>query len=75
MLRTCANCGVETYEASLKCHSCNSTVEACMITGYPIPLGEKVTPTGQPARKEDWNTYILKFKKCPWTTKSGNPIY
>ena len=74
-LRTCANCGVETYEASLKCHACSSPVEACVVTGYPIPLGEKVSPTGQPARKEDWNTYILKFKKCPWTGTSQNPIY
>ncbi|QDZ23436.1 intraflagellar transport protein [Chloropicon primus] len=74
-LRTCANCGIDTYAASLKCHSCGSPVEACIITGYPIPLGEKVSPTGQPAQKEDWNTYILKFKKCPWTGSNQNPIY
>ena len=74
-LRTCPNCGEETYEASLKCHSCSASAELCLITGYPIPLGEKVSPTGHPARKEDWNSYILKFGKCPWTEATQNPIY
>jgi intraflagellar transport protein 172 len=40
-MRTCGTCGNETYEAALTCHSCKTQSDMCMITGYPIPVGER----------------------------------
>ena len=74
-LRTCANCGVDTYAASLKCHSCNTMFEPCVVTGYPIPPGEKIAPTGHPAKRDDWNAFILKRNVCPRTGVDQQPLY
>ena len=69
-LRTCAQCGADTYEGNLACHVCKTESEQCAITGYPIPAGERVSNKTDPsvvARKEDWNTFIGRFQLCPVT--------
>ena len=74
-VRTCANCGVDTYEAGLKCHSCHSRSESCVVTGYPIPPGEHVSPTGRAACRSDWNLYVGEFGRCPYTGAAQSPAY
>ena len=77
-IRTCSQCGADTYEGNLVCHTCKSSSEPCAITGYPIPAGERVANKGDSsvvARKEDWNTYIGRFQMCPVTHTVQSPIY
>lgn len=77
-LRTCAQCGTDTYEGNLTCHSCKASSEACAVTGYPIPAGERVASKGDAtvaARKEDWNTYVGRFQTCPINGTVQSPIY
>ena len=45
------------------------------VTGYPIPAGERIMNNGRPARKEDWNKYVLKTGLCPWTGQAAQPKY
>lgn len=78
-LRTCEQCGVETYEANLTCHSCKNKWEQCAVSGYPIPPGEKVVNRGSTpevvARRDDWNQYISTFQVDPVTGQMGSPMY
>jgi hypothetical protein len=70
--RVCDGCGRDTYVAALTCHRCASTADACVVTGYPVPAGERVTAgAGRPARREDWNAWTGKFGTDPWTGKEG----
>eukprot|EP00191_Tetraselmis_sp_GSL018_P001208 CAMPEP_0177614748 /NCGR_PEP_ID=MMETSP0419_2-20121207/22933_1 /TAXON_ID=582737 /ORGANISM="Tetraselmis sp., Strain GSL018" /LENGTH=1707 /DNA_ID=CAMNT_0019112051 /DNA_START=174 /DNA_END=5298 /DNA_ORIENTATION=- len=76
--RTCSQCGADTYEANLVCHSCKVPSEACCITGYPIPSGERVACKADPsvvARKDDWNTFIGRLQMCPITHTVQSPVY
>jgi len=77
--RVCGHCGSDTYEGGLKCHHCQNTTDACIVSGAPIPPGERVAPIkGRPeitARKADWNTFIAKFNIEPWTGTLANPVY
>ena len=74
-LRTCDNCGEDTYAAGIRCHACQSKSDMCIVTGYPILPGEHVNLTGVPACRTDWNTYVAHFKSCPWTRQPQSPIY
>lgn len=77
-LRTCEKCGVDTYEAALTCHSCKNKWEACSVTGYPIPPGERVVSRGPievVARRDDWNLYVNTFGLCPVTSQVVSPMY
>ena len=77
--RTCGHCGTDTYEGGLKCHSCGNSTDSCILTGAPIPPGERVAPIkGRPeitARKADWNTYIGRLGLEPWTGSIASPVY
>ncbi len=76
--RTCDHCGAATYEANLACHNCKTARAACAVTGYPIPPGELVSAKGNPnvvARRDDFNTYVSKFKTDPIAGTVQNPIY
>ena len=67
-LRTsCGHCGAETYAGSLECHECKARSEACIISGWPVGPGERVTcrSCDSPARKDDWNQYIVQFQCDP----------
>jgi len=70
-------CGQRTYEAGLKCHSCSTDSEACIITGYPIERSQRVTCNScdHPANREDWNQYVFKMKSCPWCGNQQEPQY
>ena len=72
-MRTCSNCGADTYSAALRCHECKTTSDLCIITGYPIPTGERTVVKGVDppvfARKEDFNRFVNEFGHDPW---SGN---
>jgi intraflagellar transport protein 172 len=77
-VRTCSQCGADTYEGNLVCHTCISVSEPSAITGFPIPAGERVANNGDSsvvARKEDWNTFIGRFQMCPVTHTVQSPIY
>lgn len=70
-------CGQRTYEAALKCHTCQAECEPCIVTGYPIERDQKVCCTScqHPANREDWNAYIFKMKCCPWCGNLQEPQY
>ena len=78
-MRTCGTCGTETYEGALVCHNCKTQSDMCMVTGYPIPLGERTVIKGADppvfARKEDWNRFVHRFGVCPWTNTAQAPSY
>lgn len=66
--RTCTSCGTSIYEASLTCNHCKATYEPCVVTGYPVLTSTKVSCTNcfKPANRNDWNSYIMKMKNCPY---------
>ena len=76
-VRACDKCGKGMYEAGLVCYHCKFEYEGCVVTGYPIMKGKRVSCTGcgKTANKEDWNRYVQKIKTCPWCTATANPIY
>ncbi len=37
-LRPCEQCGTDTYEANLTCHSCKCKWEPCSVSGYPVQV-------------------------------------
>lgn len=75
--RSCQKCNARTFEAGLKCHSCGTKAENCIITGFPIDRQQKVNCTScrSPANRDDWNGYILRMKTCPWCGSLQDPMY
>ena len=74
--RSCEHCGVDTYEANLTCHSCKHKLEACAVSGYPVPPLERVvTKSNMVARREDWNAWVQKFSSDPVTGAAATPLY
>jgi len=73
--RTCSSCGGDTYAAAITCHKCKAKADACTVTGYPIPAGQRVMHEGRPARKDDWNKWVMKFQNDPWSGAAAQPKY
>lgn len=74
--RPCEHCGVDTYEASLTCHSCQAHWDPCTVSGYPVEPGERVVPGNNlPARRDDWNVWVNKFHTDPLTGAPAAPLY
>ena len=68
--RSCANCGMELSAGRLTCGQCWTSAEACMVSGWPIPAGEKVIVKGAftvCASREHYNTYVGQYGTCPFT--------
>ena len=76
-LRNCDKCGKGMYEAGLVCHHCQYAYEACVVSGYPVMRGKKVScgGCGKSALREEWNKYVAKVKKCPWCSTNATPVY
>lgn len=68
--RSCANCGAELFAGQLTCGQCWTSVDACIVSGWPIPAGEKVNVKGAVkvfANREHYNTYVGQYGTCPFT--------
>jgi intraflagellar transport protein 172 len=69
-MRSCSNCGADVYEGALRCDRCDGVSEACAVTGYPIPAGEKVETKGThrvAAARDDFNVYVGFYGACPFS--------
>jgi intraflagellar transport protein 172 len=72
--RSCDGCRSDVYVATLESHTCKMKYEPCVVTGYPVTRDQKViTPCGSSANRDDWNTWVAEFKKCPWCNSHANP--
>jgi len=72
--RNCESCGVMTFSAGLKCHSCGNAKRPCIITGFPVTRDSCKCPScGMGANRNDWNNYVGKVKTCPWCGAVANP--
>eukprot|EP00899_Mesostigma_viride_P028336 jgi/Mesvir1/8688/Mv02626-RA.1 len=73
----CDSCGSDKYIASLVCPSCKTESIPCIVTGYPVTHKQHVMckSCDMPAVREDFNTYVVKCRTCPWCNNSQNPIY
>lgn len=74
---SCENCNKPRFECNLVCHSCKSESTACIVTGYPVLKQTKVNCKSckMAANRDDWNTYVVKQKTCPWCGNNANPVY
>ena len=57
-------------------------VHVCMYVcvhraGYPIPKGKRIACKSckMPAAKDDWNTFVVKCRTCPWCGTVANAQY
>ena len=73
--RTCGKCNGQTYVAGLTCCRCKAKSEACVVSGYPVPTGQRVLHEGRSASRGDWNEWTMKFGTDPWSGKSAQPKY
>jgi len=73
-MRNCESCGTSIYAASCSCHNCGHNAKPCIITGYPV-LRDSVNckSCSMPANRDDWNSYVVKCKTCPWCGAVANP--
>ena len=77
-LRTvqCEQCGVDTFEANLTCHSCKQSWEPCLVSGYPVQQRERLVPRNNAAaRRDEWNVWVNKFHADPMTGTPAAPMY
>jgi intraflagellar transport protein 172 len=47
----------------------------CIVTGYPVQSADLLEVNQSIANRRDWNAYVGKKKKCPWTSQAQNPLY
>lgn len=47
----------------------------CILTGYPIQPRDMLEVNRSRANRRDWNQYVSRIKKCPWTGQQQNPLY
>jgi len=75
--RSCHSCNNDTYEAAVKCHSCSTTVPACVVTGFPVLPKDQVSCRNcqRPANRRDWNAWVTKLGTCPWCNARQMPSY
>ena len=71
---SCDSCGSQMYEASLKCFSCNTSYEPCLVTGYPVMRRTQTSCSNcsRLANKEDWSEYLVVNSTCPWCSSIQN---
>ncbi|KAJ9515621.1 hypothetical protein QJQ45_021684, partial [Haematococcus lacustris] len=78
-LRTCDQCGCQTFEANLSCHNCKFKWEPCAVSGYPVSAHEKVVSNSNNydvvAIRECWNQWVNAFHTCPVTEGPAAPMY
>ena len=77
--RSCSSCGTDTYAGSLVCHACQSASDMCVVSGGPIPIGERQVVKGVDppmfVRKADWNRFVGEFGVDPWSGLVASPSY
>ncbi len=75
--RTCDKCGTSVYNASLSCYSCNTSLQPCCVTGFPVLPSKavKCSSCSEPANRDDWNKLIAATRACPWCSSSQSPTY
>jgi len=75
--RKCEKCKQDVYAASLSCNSCKHTSEPCVVSGYPVARASTVQCTNCrcTANRDDWNTWLLHFRACPWCDAPQNAQY
>jgi len=65
--RACQKCQGSTFAGALKCHRCGAESEACAVTGWPVPAGERVDAGGgRGANRADWNAWANAVGTDPW---------
>ena len=65
--RKCQKCLGSTFAGALKCHRCGAESEACAVTGWPVPAGERVDAGGgRGANRADWNAWANAVGTDPW---------
>jgi len=47
----------------------------CVVTGCPVQKWELLQVNNSLANKADWNKFVRKVKKCPWTNIDQGPLY
>jgi intraflagellar transport protein 172 len=52
-----------------------SNLQQCIVTGYPIHPREQLEVNRTKANRRDWNLYVSRIKKCPWTGGAATPQY
>jgi intraflagellar transport protein 172 len=69
----CPQTGVKMFEGALRSPA-GPLYDACCITGYPILGGAKTDckNCNRPSNQEDWNRFVLAYKKCPWCHTDQN---
>jgi intraflagellar transport protein 172 len=65
--RKCQKCQGSTFAGALTCHRCGAESEACAVTGWPVPAGERVDAGGgRGANRADWNAWANAVGTDPW---------
>jgi intraflagellar transport protein 172 len=47
----------------------------CIATGFPVHAVDMLQANGSVANKRDWNAYVTKTKRDPWTDRAEKPRY
>ena len=65
---------VITEKAALRCPKCQTSVECCIITGYPLLKSntQNCKKCGKGGIKEFWIEYLQNFANCPWCNQLPN---
>ena len=81
VLSTCMDSSIEKELPSCKCT--DGTIYAgvflsdnpqCIVTGFPVsPSDHMILDDGCIASARDWNTFVSKVKKDPWTGEDARP--
>ena len=73
----CPQCSEQIWEAAISCPKCSEKFEACVVTGFPATSYPrfKCPDTNKAANKEDWNEFVRKTKKDPWSVQNALPSY
>lgn len=53
----------------------STSLPLCILTGYPIPPRDMLEVNRSRTNRRDWNQYVSRVKKCPWTGQPQNPLY
>jgi intraflagellar transport protein 172 len=76
---SCEKCKKQIFEGAIKCVHCDHAHEYCAVTGYPVKQGGsrgvQCKSCRRPARRDEWNKYIVKAKACPCCSALQGPSY
>ena len=75
--RPCEKCSKQVAEATITCPHCRHEHTPCIVTGFPVPKHSRVAckTCKLSASKDDWNTFVVKTKVCPWCGTQANAVY